>query len=106
MFMRASRRKPINVCFESRANRTARLLGAEMAATIGMPPASAFCSISNEARPLNSRIVPDSGSRLASNKRWFDYTGATPEQVEGWGWQAFHDPSILPGVIERFSEAV
>jgi PAS domain-containing protein len=22
------------------------------------------------------------------NKRCYDYTGATPEQIEGWGWRA------------------
>ena len=24
------------------------------------------------------------------NERWYEYTGTTPEQMEGWGWQ----PSI------------
>ena len=26
------------------------------------------------------------------NRRWYEYTGTTPEQMEGWGWQAVHDP--------------
>ena len=30
------------------------------------------------------------------NQRWYDYTGTTPEQMEGWGWQSVHDPDVLP----------
>ena len=26
------------------------------------------------------------------NRRWYEYTGTTLEQMEGWGWQAVHDP--------------
>ncbi|HEY6190617.1 MAG TPA: PAS domain S-box protein [Pyrinomonadaceae bacterium] len=36
------------------------------------------------------------------NQRWYDYTGTTPEQMEGWGWQSVHDPELLPRVIERW----
>jgi PAS domain S-box-containing protein len=30
------------------------------------------------------------------NRRWHDYTGTTPEQMEGWGWQSVHDPESCP----------
>ena len=40
------------------------------------------------------------------NKRWYDYTGATPEQMEGWGWQSVHDPEELPRVLENFKNAL
>ena len=36
------------------------------------------------------------------NKRWYAYTGATPAQMEGWGWQAVHDPAELPRVLAKF----
>jgi len=32
------------------------------------------------------------------NERWYSYTGTTPEQMEGWGWQIVHDPEVLPKV--------
>jgi PAS domain S-box-containing protein len=35
------------------------------------------------------------------NQRWYEYTGTTPEQIEGWGWQSVHDPHELPLVLER-----
>ena len=34
------------------------------------------------------------------NERWYEYTGTTPEQMAGWGWQSVHDPEALPGVLE------
>ena len=40
------------------------------------------------------------------NDRWYEYTGTTFEQMQGWGWQAVHDPKELPRVIERFKRAL
>ena len=40
------------------------------------------------------------------NDRWYEYTGTTPEQMEGWGWQNVHDPEVLPMVIERWHAAI
>ncbi len=40
------------------------------------------------------------------NRRWFEYTGTTPEQMEGWGWQAVHDPAVLPDVLHRWKESI
>jgi PAS domain S-box-containing protein len=36
------------------------------------------------------------------NRRWYEYTGTTPEQIEGWGWQSVHDPGVLPSVLARW----
>ena len=40
------------------------------------------------------------------NRRWAEYTGRPPESMEGWGWQAVHDPAVLPQVIERWSHSL
>jgi PAS domain S-box-containing protein len=40
------------------------------------------------------------------NKWGYEYTGATPEQVLGWGWQAVLDPKALPAVMERWRRAI
>jgi PAS domain S-box-containing protein len=40
------------------------------------------------------------------NQRWYDYSGTTPEQMEGWGWQSVHDPEVLPGVLERWRACI
>lgn len=40
------------------------------------------------------------------NERWYDYTGTTPEQMQGWGWQSVHDPEILPQVIAGWKNSI
>ena len=40
------------------------------------------------------------------NRRWYEYTGTTLEQMAGWGWQSVHDPDLLPGVVERWSRSI
>jgi len=40
------------------------------------------------------------------NKRWYEYTGTTQEQMEGWGWQSVHDPEQLPKVLTNWKEAI
>ena len=38
------------------------------------------------------------------NKRWQEYTGLSPEESHGWGWQAAFHPEDLPSVMEKWSE--
>src|SRR5260221_5114559 len=33
------------------------------------------------------------------NRRWYEYTGTTPEEMVGWGWQSVHDPAELPRIL-------
>ncbi len=40
------------------------------------------------------------------NRRWYEYTGTTPEQMEGWGWQSVHLPEELPNVIKAWETAI
>ncbi len=40
------------------------------------------------------------------NQRWYEYTGTTPEQMEGWGWQSVHDPRVLPQVTQQWSTSI
>jgi len=40
------------------------------------------------------------------NERWYEYTGTTPEEMEGWGWQSVHDPVALPRVLERWKASI
>jgi len=40
------------------------------------------------------------------NQRWYEYTGTTPKQMEGWGWQSVHDPAALPQVLERWKTSI
>ncbi len=40
------------------------------------------------------------------NRRWYDYTGTTFQQMQGWGWQSVHDPVELPKVMERWTGSI
>jgi len=46
------------------------------------------------------------GFLLWYNQRWHDYTGTTPQQMEGWGWQSVHDPAVLPTVLSEWRDAI
>jgi len=52
------------------------------------------------AIPQLAWIAEADGSVFWYNQRWFDYTGTTLEQMDGWGWQRVHDPALLPKVME------
>ncbi|MEG4420328.1 PAS domain S-box protein [Microcoleus sp. LAD1_D5] len=40
------------------------------------------------------------------NQRWFDYTGTTLEEMQGWGWQKVHHPEHLDRVVEKFRRCI
>ena len=40
------------------------------------------------------------------NDRWFEYTGTTAKDMEGWGWQSVHDPQILQSVMDKWSLSI
>ncbi len=51
-------------------------------------------------------IADPTGFIVWYNKKWYDYTGTTPEQMEGWGWQSVHDPEVLPKVLEQWKSSI
>jgi PAS domain S-box-containing protein len=64
-----------------------------------------FRTMAESIPPLAWMARPD-GHIFWYNKRWYDYTGTTPEQMEGWGWKAVHDPEVLPAVVERWTHSI
>jgi PAS domain S-box-containing protein len=40
------------------------------------------------------------------NAKWYEYTGAKPSDMEGWGWQLVHDLRSLPEVLEQWKAAI
>jgi PAS domain S-box-containing protein len=38
------------------------------------------------------------------NKRWYDYTGTTLEEMQGWGWQKVHHPDYVEHVVQKIRE--
>jgi PAS domain S-box-containing protein len=62
-------------------------------------------TLANSIPQLAWMAEPD-GFIFWYNRRWYEYTGATPEEMEGWGWQSVHDPELLPRVIERWKHSI
>jgi PAS domain S-box-containing protein len=61
---------------------------------------SRFRTLAN-AIPQLAWIADAEGSIHWYNQRWYDYTGTTLEQMQGWGWQAAHHPGHVQRVVER-----
>lgn len=40
------------------------------------------------------------------NQRWYEYTGANPDEMMGWGWESVHDPKVLPEVMVKWRESI
>lgn len=39
------------------------------------------------------------------NRRWYEYTGTTFEEMEGWGWIRVHDPNDLTRITRVYRQA-
>jgi PAS domain S-box-containing protein len=54
-------------------------------------PALAWCNL------------PDGPNEFLS-KRWHEYTGLSPDESHGWGWQGAFHPEDLPPLLKRWQE--
>ncbi|GAC1606513.1 MAG: PAS domain-containing sensor histidine kinase [Myxococcales bacterium] len=59
-----------------------------------------------DAMPQLAWIARADGFIFWYNRRWYEYTGTTPAQMEGWGWQSVHDPHELPRVLEKWPASI
>jgi PAS domain S-box-containing protein len=64
-----------------------------------------FRTLANSLPELCWMANPD-GHISWYNQRWYEYTGTRPEQMEGWGWQAVHDPKVLPEVLDKWRASI
>jgi PAS domain S-box-containing protein len=58
-------------------------------------------ALANEMPQLAWIAGPD-GDIHWYNRRWYEYTGSTPQQMLGSGWQSVHDAAVLPEVLQRW----
>jgi PAS domain S-box-containing protein len=49
--------------------------------------------------------LPDGPNEFLS-KSWHEYTGLSPEEAHGWGWQAVFHPDDLPPLMKRWQELI
>ena len=50
-------------------------------------------------------MADEKGSLYWYNKRWYDYTGTTFEEMQGWGWQKVHHPNHVDRVITKVQQS-
>ncbi len=67
--------------------------------------AERFRTMAN-AIPQHAWIAGPTGYLYWYNQRWYEYTGTTPAEIEGWGWQSVIDPVALPKVLERWQRSL
>jgi PAS domain S-box-containing protein len=56
--------------------------------------------------PQLAWMAEPNGDLFWYNRRWYEYTGASPEQMAGWGWRAVHDPAVLNDVLVKWRAAL
>ena len=56
--------------------------------------------------PQLAWIARPNGEIFWYNRRWYEYTGTTAEQMQGWGWKDVHDPQLLPAVLQRWNMSI
>ena len=64
-----------------------------------------FQSLANSI-PQLSWMADETGHIFWYNQRWYDYTGTTFEEMEGWGWKKVHHPEHLDSVLESWSQSL
>jgi PAS domain S-box-containing protein len=51
-------------------------------------------------------MADERGSIFWFNKRWFEYTGATLQETQGWGWKRIHHPEYVESVEKQFRASI
>ena len=70
------------------------------------PPDGVEFSALADNLPVLCWMAYGDGSIFWYNRRWYEYTGTTPQGQKGWGWQSVHAPDKLPLVIARWKSAL
>jgi PAS domain S-box-containing protein len=60
-----------------------------------------FTTLADAIPQLAWMAEPD-GHIFWYNQRWYEYTGTSLDQMQGWGWEQVHHPNHLGAVVERW----
>ena len=59
-----------------------------------------------EGLPVICWTADATGSFDWYNHRWYEFTGQTPEEAVGWGWQAMHHPDDFLDVMRKWPHSI
>lgn len=51
-------------------------------------------------------MMDEHGCVFWFNERWYDYTGKTFDEMQGWGWQKVHHPEHISRVLQSKKQAI
>src|SRR5690606_15194562 len=58
-----------------------------------------------DALPQLAWIADEKGWIYWYNQRWFEYTGTTLEEMQGWGWRKVHHPDHVDRVVKSIQHS-
>ena len=58
-----------------------------------------------DAIPQLAWMTDPSGAIQWYNRRWYDYTGTSFAEMQGWGWRSVHHPDHIDRVVEHINKA-
>lgn len=58
-----------------------------------------------DSLPQLAWIADEKGWIYWYNRRWYEYTGTTFDQMAGWGWRSVHHPEHVDRVVERIQHS-
>ena len=59
-----------------------------------------------DAMPQLGWLARPDGYITFYNRGWFEFTGTTHSEMEGWGWKSVHDPKLLPSVEASWRNSI
>ncbi len=92
--------------FQHKYWRSAPLLGEKLSPLSPGAIADDQFKLAADNIPTLCWIANGDGYIVWYNRRWHEYCGTTPAQMEGWGWQSVHDPQMLPMVMENWTQSI
>ncbi len=75
-------------------------------AALGGAPSDGDFRLLADHLPALCWIARGDGYIVWYNRRWHAYCGGAPDAMEGWGWQAAHDPETLPRVLQGWAASI
>ena len=92
--------------FTPRVRALVRLFTAHLSALIRKRELTQALETLAESVPVIVLRTDPSGWINWYNRRWFEFTGQTPEEAAGWGWQTAHHPVDFQRVIQEWPRAL
>lgn len=95
------------IASQTAAARNEKQAAVDMRATVrALRESEVKLRILSEAIPQIVWTADTDGAVDWYNHQWYEYTGQTPEQARGWGWQDVHHPEDLPAVMDAWPRSV